>query len=127
MITQNNFPKQISKLEITKLDQAGFNNVYDFITCFPFRLQQLEPFNRISQDSTVSYILNATIANIEFRKVGKGYFLVSLISESGLRVEGYLFQNHSYIWSELKLGLTFQWILQVSTKGFLNIQKWLKF
>ncbi len=65
--------------------------------------------------------------NIEFRKVGKGYFLIDLIGEMGERVQGYLFQSNSYIWAELKTGLKFQWIFQISTKGFLNILKWSSF
>ena len=124
------FPSQFSKLQISRLTEAGFNSLYDLVTYFPFRLQNLIPFtsqHKQSNEGSFQYLFTAEIIHIEFRKVGAGYFLVSLLGGNGQRAEAYLFQNHNYIWSELKVGLTFQWILQISAKNFLNILKWSSF
>ncbi len=123
----SNFPKQFTKPEITRLEGAGLNSLYSLITYFPFRLQTITPFTNSSQDTNLHYLITASILNIEFRNSGKGYFLLSLMSENGQRIEGYLFQNQPYIKAELKLGLTFQWLVQISAKGFLNIVKWSSF
>jgi RecG-like helicase len=124
MSVPNSFPKQFTKAQITRLNEAGISNLYNLITYFPFRLQIILPYNKFSKDSSCQYLFTGTLVNIEFRKVGKGYFLIDLIGEMGGRVQGYLFQNNSYIWAELKTGLKFQWIFQISAKGFLNILKW---
>jgi RecG-like helicase len=127
MSVPNSFPKQFTKAQITRLNEAGMENLYSLITYFPFRLQTILPYNKFSKDSSCQYLFTGTLVNIEFRKVGKGYFLIDLIGEMGERVQGYLFQSNSYIWAELKTGLKFQWIFQISTKGFLNILKWSAF
>jgi RecG-like helicase len=127
MSIANSFPKQITKAQLIRLNESGLDNLYSLITYFPFRLQNILPYNKFSQDSSVQYLFTGTLVNIEFRKVGKGYFLIELIGELGDRVQGYLFQSNSYIWSELKKGLKFQWIFQISAKGFLNIVRWSAF
>jgi len=127
MSVPNNFPKQFTKAQITRLDEAGLENLYSLITYFPFRLQTILPYSKFSKDSSCQYLFTGTVTNIEFRKTGKGYFLINLIGEMGERIQGYLFQSNSYIWSELKNGLRFQWILQATSKGFLNILKWSAF
>lgn len=103
-----------------KLAQAGFVNMYDFVTYLPYKLDEIEPFNGKSE-SKKKYIWQAKLVKFELRKRNRPFFFLEF-SDGSKFLQAYFFVTASYVYSLLKAGKEFQ-ILFSLQNGLAVVQR----
>ncbi|MEI6728997.1 MAG: hypothetical protein WCK98_05120 [bacterium] len=103
-----------------KLAQAGFQNMYDFVTYLPYKLDEIEPFSGKSE-SKKKYIWQARLVKFELRKRNRPFFFLEF-SDGTKHLQAYYFVTASYVYSLLKADQEFQ-ILFSLQNGLAVVQR----
>ena len=111
---------RLTPLQTTKLDKIGIRSMYDLITTFPFKLEQIQPYPTSQVNPNQKYILNGFIQRFEIVNRGRKYLKIEISGEFSLQL--YLFNTAPYILKLLHTESEFQFIIS-NKNNFLSIEK----
>ena len=112
---------------VTKLNLAGIKNLYELITYFPTRIQNIKTYVSGYPEEKSWYIANFILEKIEIRKKIKPYYLLTgRIAETGNQIQIYWFAKGNWVFKFLEENQQYQ-VLMKYYMGFWNLQKLNKF